>query len=166
MKQPKSFVFAHDIIFSGVKQESSLLAERRFKETGESLFDELVFDEEYLIKFRELFFDGQSEVTAVLSPYMRDVPTEAEVFNEKDFFESRDYAFVLMMPEDFNSHLMRPVNIKIREYFIAYIMYRWLETKLPQEAATYKGRADEALSKVKTFSNILSKPLRRKHGFW
>jgi len=164
--KPISFVFAHDIIFAGVKQESSLLAERRFKDTGETLFDELVFDEEYLIKFRELFFDAQVEVTAVLSAYMREVPTDAEVFEEKDFFENRDYAFVLMMPDSFNSHITRPLNIKIREYLIAYIMYRWLETKLPQEAAIYQSRAMAVLDKVQELSNIQDRPIRRWHGYW
>ena len=49
------YTFTRDHILEAVKQESSLYAERKITEEGENLFEQLVFDDEYYRKFRELF---------------------------------------------------------------------------------------------------------------
>ena len=164
--KPLVFMFSHDNIFAGVKQETSLLAERKFDEDNNSLFEELVFDEEYLIKFRELFFDAQAEVTPALSAYMRDIPVEGGYFEEQDFSSDRDYIFNLLMPDDWNFHLVKPVDIKIRQFLIAYIVYRWLETKLPQEALIYQQRAKDVLQDAKVLLDKRTRPIRREHWFY
>jgi len=163
---PLVFIYSHDNIFASVKQESSHLAIRKKDETGESLFEQLVFDEAYLILFRQLFFDAQAEVTPALSGYMKDIPVEAEFFETQDFSENRDYTFNLLMPDDWNFHLTRPVDIKIKQFIVAYIMWRWLETKLPQEAAAYLARATSVLDEAKALLNKRTKPIRRAHGYF
>jgi hypothetical protein len=161
-----SFVFSHDSIFSSVKQETSLFAERRFSEDGETLFEQLVFDEEYLIKFRELFFDAQAEMTPILSTYMRDVPVDYECFETQDFSNDRDYIFNLLMPWDWNYHLQKPLDIKIKEFLVAYICYRWFETKIPETAVVYLQRADALLEDIKNLLDRRTGPVRRAHGFY
>ena len=163
---PVFFTYSHDNIFAAVKMEASYLAERRFDKNDNNLFEDLVFDEEYLILFRQLFFEAQAEVTHAVSPYMRDVPVDAENFETQDFYKDRDYIFYLVMPEDWNFHLSKPVDIKIKEYIVAYIMYRWLETKLPPEAAVYLQRANDALDKVKKMLERRTKAIRFPHGYW
>ena len=164
--KPLIFIFPHDIIFQGVKQESSQLAIRKSDKEGNPLFEQIVFDEAYLPKFRELFFDAQAEVTPAVSRYMRDVPVESEYFEYQDFSKNRDYTFVLAMPDDFNMHIGKPVDIKIRQFLIAYIMYRWLETKLPDEANVYMERANAVLQEAKGLLERRTKAIRRSHRLW
>lgn len=164
--KPLVFIFSHDAIFQGVKQESSQLAIRKSDRDGNPLFEQIVFDEAYLPKFRELFFDAQAEVIPAVSRYMRDIPSEAEYFEHTDFTKDRDYTFSLLMPRDFNMHMAKPVDIKIKQFLIAYIMYRWLETKLPEEAATYMERANMVLMEAKGALERRIKPIRRNHRLW
>ena len=141
------YIFSHDHILEAVKQESSLYAERKIAENGESMFDMFVFDEEYYRKFRELFFDAQAKVIDRYGAYMQYVPETDEqyFFEEADFSIDRDFTFSLLMPCDYNQFYNKQVSIKTREFLVAYIMYRWLETKDAQDAALYKARADNAL---------------------
>lgn len=140
------YIFSRDNILEAVKQESSLYAERKISEGGQSLFEQLVFDDEYYRKFRELFFDAQAIVMDRYGVYMQyTVPVEQYFFEEADFSIDRDFTFTLLMPDVYNQFYNKHVSIKTREFLVAYIMYRWLETKSPQEAAVYKMRADNAL---------------------
>jgi len=164
--KPITFIYSHDNIFASVKQEASLLAERKFDPNGEALFEQIVFDEEYLRLFRQLFFEAQAEVSAALSAYMKDVPVDADYFETQDFYENRDYIFHLVMPDDWNYHLYKPVDIKVKEFLTAYIMYRWLETKLSGEASVYLQRATLVLDEAKTMLNKRTKPIRHSQGFW
>ena len=163
---PLTFTYSHDNIFASVKMEASLLAVRRYDKNDNNMFDELVFDEAYLILFRQLFFEAQAEVTVALSAYMREVPVEPDNFETQDFSKDRDFVFWLVMPEDWNFHLARPVDIKVKEFIVAYIMYRWLETKLPDEALIYLQRANTALEKAKNMLENRTKPIRFRHGYW
>lgn len=164
--KPLTFIYSHDNIFAAVKQESSLLAVRQYDKEGDGLFEKLVFDEEYLRLFRSLFFEAQAEVTPALSAYMKDVPVEPEYFEVRDFSKDRDYIFYLAMPDDWNFHLTNPVDTKVREFLVAYIMYRWLETKLPEEATVYLNRASDVLENAKNLLEKRTKPIRHSHGFW
>jgi hypothetical protein len=167
------FIYSSDLIFQDVKQEASHLAVRKRDREGISLdgeggsyFEMFVFDEAYTVKFRELFLDARAEVTSAVSAYLKSVPVFPEYLEEEDFHKDRDFTFELAMPDDFNFHMFKPLNIKIRQYLIAYIMYRWLETKLPEEASVYLERASHVLDDIKKLLNQRTKPLRRWHGYW
>jgi len=163
---PVTFIYSHDNIFAAVKEESSLLAERQFSKDGDGLFEQIVFDEEYLRLFRSLFFEAQAEVTAALSAYMKDVPVGPDYFEVQDFSKDRDYVFYLAMPDDWNYHLVKPVDTKVREFLVAYVMYRWLETKLPEEAIVYLNRATAVLDDAKILLEKRTKPIRHSYGYW
>jgi hypothetical protein len=70
------------------------------------------------------------------------------------------------MPDDFNFHLSKPVDAKIRQFMVAYIIYRWLETKLPEQAITCLARAENIISDVKRLLNSRIRPIQRWHGYW
>jgi len=160
-----SFIFSHDDIFRGVKQETSLLAIRQRDEEGYTLFEELVFDEAYEIKFRELFYDAQVRVTETVSAYLKGLPVQREYFETQDFSKNRDYSFSLEMPDDFVPAMYRPVDVRITEFLVAFIVYRWLETKLPSHAALFLARAQETLSKAQVLLDRRIHPVRLK-GRW
>ena len=150
------YIFSHDSIAEAVKQESSLHAVRKQTEEGDNLFEELVFDEEYYRKFRELFFEAQAEVIDRYSPYMEHA-VEGGYFDEEYLFQEgktnmeEDFTFTLHMPPDYNQFYNKMVTIKTREFIVAYIMYRWLESKSPEEAAIYKNRADLTLIDARAY---------------
>ncbi len=150
-----------DFIFQLVKQESSLLAVRRTDKEGNPLFQQMVFDEAYMFLFHQLFLDAQAEVTPVLSAYIIQSPAP-EYIDDQDLEQGENYTVSLNMPDDFMRSYTSVINTKIKEFFIAHIMYRWLETKLPQEAATYLDRAQKALSDIKSSLERRTKPVRIK----
>ena len=146
------YIFSHDNIAEAIKQESSLYAERKISKEGENLFELLVFDEEYFRKLRELFFDAQAMVMDRFSAYLQyETDGEPYIFEESDYTIDRDFCFSLLMPDDYNRMYSKNVSIKVREYLIAYIMYRWLETKSPEDAALYKMRADSTLMDARAY---------------
>jgi hypothetical protein len=170
---PLIFIYSHDDILQDVKQESSHLALRKrdmegFSDDkeGTNYFGLIVFDEAYLGKFRELFFDAQAEVTAAVSGHTKEVPCPPGFLELHNFRKDRDYILKLAMPDDFNKHLVKPVDIMIRQFIVAYIMYRWLETKLLEEAVVYRGRADEVKEAIKKLLDTSTRPVRRWHGYW
>jgi hypothetical protein len=163
---PLIFIYPHDDIFQDVKQETSYLAERMSDSEGNSLFESLVFDEEYLPLFRRLFFDARSCVTSALSTYMRDIPASGDYDEAQDFTDDRNYELILLMPEDFNFHLAGAMDAQIRQFLVAYIMYRWLETKLSEHAPVYLERADRVISDIKCMADSKIHPIRRWHGYW
>lgn len=163
---PLTFIYSHDSVFQSVKQESSQLAIRKKDNEGNSMFENLVFDEAYLIKFRELFFQAQAKVTPALSKYMKDVPVEPECYEKQDFTKNRDYIFHLLMPDDFNQSLRHSIDISIDKFLYEYILYEWLKTKSPQDAATYLESANDALKDVKSNLEVRTKPRRRKTSWF
>lgn len=163
---PITIDLSHDNIFQGVKMEASLLAERIRNEQGETMFEEFVFDEEYLIGFRQYFYEAQAELIPVFAAYMKNLPDWSTYFEGKDFSRNRDFKIRLSMPEDFLTPLAVAIEIKTKEYIIAYIMYRWLETKMPQYAAIYQARADKLREFIKSNLDKGKYPRRRKHGMF
>jgi len=157
-----TFLFSHDDIFRGVKQESSLLAERRFDPQGSTLFEELVFDEEYLVLFRRLFFEAQANLIPTVSAYLKYNSFNDGFFETQDFTDDRDLSLHLLMPADYHDAYTKATDIKIKEYFIAYIMYRWLETKMPQDAATFLQRSAASLIDIKNNLEKRYSPIRRR----
>lgn len=164
--KPITFIYSHDNIFQGVKQESSLLAVRKTDKDGNGMFEQLVFDEAYETKFRELFFDAQSKVTAAVSAYLREIPVDPEYFETQDFTKNRDYSFYLIMPDNFNFHLVRSIDIDLKQFLISYILYRWLETKLPNDAAMFFDRASTALAEARSHLNVRVGRITRWSGLW
>jgi hypothetical protein len=146
--------------------EASQFAVRRFDKEGESLFDELVFDEAYIPKFRELFLEGQAELISAMSGYMKDVPVNHEYFETQDFSKDRDFRFELAMDDDFNFHLAKAIDIKLKEFLVTYILYRWFETKTPEYASIYRERLVKVKEEIKEMLKIKTKPRERYHGYW
>lgn len=143
-----NFFYTQESVFRAIKEESSQLAIRKTDKDGNSLFDNLVFDEAYLITFRRLFFDAQAEVISALEAYIPNDDT-AFFFEPEDFSKDINFSFVLCFPGDFKKALAKPIEIKVRQFLLTYIMYRWLETKLPDEAAVYLKRSEALLNESK-----------------
>ncbi|GAB6119221.1 hypothetical protein [Dysgonomonas termitidis] len=160
-----TFIFSHEQVFRAVKQESSQLAVRRQDKNGNPLFEQLVFDEAYLPRFRELFFHAQGQVAPVLAAYQKDIPVNVSYFERADFTTDRDYIVYLGMDDDFNMHMARPVEDYIFHFIKDWIMYEWLKDKSPDDASVYlagtgKYRTDIMIGLAQKIN------VRRRRGYW
>ena len=145
-----TFIFSWDDIFRSVKQESSLLAERKVDAAGNSLFNQLVFDEEYEILFKKLFLEAQAYIDDVASAYNKGIPVDADYLETQDFSKERDYIIQLNMPQSIMIQASKAADIKIKQFLVDYIMYVWLRTKLPNEAEIYSIAAQTLLPEIKS----------------
>ncbi len=160
-----TFIYSHDLMFEAVKQEASLLAIRKADSDGNSLFENLVFDEAYLPTFRQLFFNAQGQIIPSLSGYLKDVPISPQYFERQDFSKNRDYTFVLAMPDRFNMHMARPIEDYIFSFIKDHIMYKWLETKSPNDASVFRLNTEQY--KMNLMSALAKRTMViRRRGHW
>ena len=138
-----TYIQTFDDIQKGVKEESSILA--RDKDN----FEMIVFDEERLTLFRALFLDARANVTSACSAYMKD-QVDYSVFEQNNYDTDRDFVIQLSV-DGFITAMNDSVDIKMKAYLIAYIMYRWSETKLPEIASIYLTRSNTVLQDMKRF---------------
>lgn len=165
------FIFSHDLIQKAVKLETSLLAKRRNIPTQdgvESLFDDLVMDEDYDVLFRRLFAEAHAEVVRTIPPKMIEpTPTDlSSIFTEfEDFRQDRDFALWVDVNCDFPMQYKKSIDTKIEMYLIDYICYRWFETKSPQDSMTYYSRLNTTLNEIVRLLTRRTIPLQKKPSF-
>ncbi len=159
------FIYPHDDIFAAVKQESSLHSIRQRDKEGGSMFESLVFDEAYLVKFRELFFNAQAQIIPVIAAYKKG-GAESEYFERRAFTKNRDFICHLLMPDDFNERMSRPLEDAIFNFLKDWIMYKWLETKLPETAAVFAANCEGYKGDVRRALNSRSGAVRRQHSLY
>ena len=138
-----TFIQTNDEILKSVKQKSSLIAERQ-----PDLFDQLVFDEEYLILFRRLFLDARANVISACSAYLKGQSDES-YFDTQDFSNDKDFIIGL----DINNFVIAvkdSVDVKMKEYLSDFILYQWLKDK-SQLSEVYRMSAETNLQDMKRF---------------
>lgn len=128
------YIYTSENIFKEVKNESSLMSARIKDKDGKSLFDTLVFDEAYMIMFRSLFLDAQSDITLMLPDRLIATPSDSW-FDENNFKDDKDFVFFFL--KDSSTHLFKTLDVKIQVYMINHIMFNWLKTKYPEMAVVY-----------------------------
>jgi hypothetical protein len=134
----QTFIHTHDDTFKAVKLESSLFAHRQTNKEGVSLFDIFVFDEAYDILFRQLFFEAQADLMQVIpSRFIKDMPIDEQYFQTADFLNEEDFNLWLDIPRRWLLQYSKYLDILIKEFLVAYILWRWLETKSPQFSQYY-----------------------------
>ena len=159
-------------MFQAVKQESSLYSIRQTDKDGNPMFESLVFDEAYLPKFRELFFNAQAQIVPTLSAYQKNTPVKSEYFERRDFSRNRDFICYLNMPDDFLMQMARPIEDYIFNFLKDWIMYKWLETKIPNTSVTFLTNcigvdgSGGYKSDIKGALERRTKPIRRWHGYY
>jgi hypothetical protein len=166
------FIYTHDNIQKAVKQETSLLAERRYGETDAGgrapLLDELVMDEEYDVLFKRYFNSAHASLlSAIPARYVAETPTDLEsVFTEfPDFTQDRDFCLFVRLPDDFPEQYRKSIDYKLEQYMIDYVCYRWLETKSPEDGVSYYSRLNDTLNDVTTMMSRRLRGIRRLGSF-
>lgn len=161
-----TFEITYDAIQRAVKQETSHYGIRQTDSKGDALFEQLVMDEAYDEKCRELFHDAKARILVVMAPYTRDIPVAAGYVDETDRDYNIDFIQTLDMPDDWNWQLLDAVNATLKEFFVAYITARWYETKNHQAAALLGQRAGAAVQSLQSTLNSRVRFRRRPHRWF
>ena len=148
-----------------VKEETSHIAVREVDKDGNSLFESFVFDEGYETLFRDYFFGAIGEISEKLAAYTKELPVESLLI-ETSRAGGEDFIAQLIMPDNFNHVFAKPVGVNIEAFFKAYIVYRWLEDKLPEKAEPYGVRYDDLGSRINADLNKRSNGIRRGNRYW
>lgn len=150
------YIITGDTLSKAVKLETSLLAMRRKKQQPDGslreMLDELVLDEDNAILFKRLMNEAHADIiTNISSNMLADTPTDMEpVLTEfPDFRQDMDTILYLNMHNDWPMQYKKSVDIKIRQYMIDYICWRWLETKSQEDAVTYQSRLYDTLESIR-----------------
>jgi len=164
------FIYTHDLLQKAVKLETSLLALDKNSGSSEDMMLKLVMDESpaHEIMLKRLMNDAHAQIILnISSNYFIDTPTDLEqVFTEfPDFRQDRDFNLFLNMHSDWPLNYKKSVDIKIQQYLVDYICYRWLETKAPNEAMTYKSRLAGTLDDMKRLLIRKTNPIKRQPSF-
>ena len=166
------FIYTHDNLQKLVKAETSYIAERRFRELNngmrEELFDELVMDEAYDVLFRRLFDEAHADIILhISSNYLAGTPTDLDpVYHEfPDFSKDRDFVIWLNMHTDFPMQYKKSIDIKLQQYLVDYICYRWLETKSPKDSMTFFSRLEKTIEDVQRLLVRKTTPIKRLPSF-
>ena len=123
-------------------------------------------DQEVL--FKRLMNDAKAEViNNIGSNFLIDTPTDLEaVYTEfPDFRQDRDFNLWLNMHADFLMQYRKSIEIKMQQYMIDYICYRWLEKRSPKDAQTYASRLVDTLTDIRQMLIRKRNPIKRKPSF-
>jgi hypothetical protein len=132
-----TFIHTRDDIFRAVKQDTSYLAERTKDSAGTSMFEDIVYDEEYEVQFKRYFLEAQADILELLSAYTKSIPVAATYTDFQNFDENNDFLISISMPETYNTAQNRVVDVRIRQYFVSHVIKNWLKDKLPAISAMY-----------------------------
>lgn len=162
------FIITKDFLAKAVEQETSHLAAIRRSEDGLEQIDDLVMDGDQEVLFKRLMNDAKAEViNNIGSNYLIDTPTDLEaVYTEfPDFRQDRDFNLWLNMHDDFLMQYRKSIEIKMQQYMIDYICYRWLEKRSPKDAQTYASRLVDTLTDIRQMLIRKRNPIKRKPSF-
>lgn len=166
------YIFTRDLIQKAVKLESSLVAVRRKEQSSDGqtieLFDQLVMDEAYEVLFKRLMLEAHSDIiTNIPSNFLAATPTDlTPVWSEfPDFRQDRDFVLYMRMHNEWPLNYQKSVDVKIQQYLIDYILWKWFETKSPNDAAVYQSHLSTIMADIKTLLNKRDRPMRRLPSF-
>jgi hypothetical protein len=148
-----------------VKEESSQLAVRQRDGNGNTFFDELALDEAYETKLRAYWYQAQGEIEDCLSAYTKFLPGMSVSMDTTEAGADDNYVVQLIVPSGFHESKWKSVGFKVEEFMEAYIMYRWLETKLPGQSALYYERMTRLKPSIGGNLNMRANSIRRR-GSW
>ena len=155
-------IFKHtkESIQQAVKRETAYIAERSEN------FEVIVYDEEYEEQFRDHFLDARANIIEATLAYQKNIPDDDTFFDSTDFTDEDDFTLTLSLPDTIIKQVFKPMTVKMREYLVSYIVYRWLETKIPDMARLYLSRSEEYLSSVKRYCEMRSTPVTRRGMYY
>lgn len=142
------FVFSGDSIFTGVKEETSYVAERARTDSGEELYESIVFDEEYRELFYTYFNTAKAELRVLCSAYIRDYEQQLIFQNDVTDYQN-DCTIDLFMPDTYKKSSAQNTNVFMRNYLVFYVCMEWYKDKMPNLFELMRLRIEEYETKIK-----------------
>ncbi len=148
-----------------VLDESSQVAVRELDNEGVSHPDMFVLDEGNESRFRSYFYSAQGDLEEYLSAYTKNMPAVSD-YIETNKADVNDCIIRLPMPHGFNESLSKAIGFKIEDFVEAYIMYKWLEMKLPNKAGGYLSVSDKLKREINANLNKRSGSIERPNVYY
>lgn len=128
-----------------VEHETTNLAKDRAGQPGFT-FDNLVMDADQTLLFRTYFREACTKANDKCSAYTKFSPA-CQGEDDADITHlDEDFYIILAMPETFPVATSSLIDQAIYNHLIAFVIYRWLEIKLPNEAQLFRLRSEQNLS--------------------
>ena len=144
-----------------VEHETTVLALACKNRGQQQIYDNIIMDTDQLLNFRTYFKEAVATVQDKCSPYTRhNRPSQGEDDQDTTRLDE-DLYIILHMPDQFPDITAAAVDKAIYNYLIAWVIFRWLEVKLPQEAQPFRIRAEQNLSGLSSRLERRTTPFRR-----
>lgn len=149
-----------------VEQETTLLALIYLKRGQSQIYDNIVMDADTLLIFRTYFKEASEKVRDKCLAYSKYNRTEKGEDDNNITQLDEDFFLTLHLPDNFPNIIASGIDRAIFAYLTFFVIYRWLETKLPQEALLFKTRSDQNLIDLSSRLEIRYKPLKRPYRLY
>lgn len=144
-----------------VENETAIIARGQKDDKGNSLFSSFVFDEDQYSLFRVYFKEAAEKAIDKCSAYIRNMPVRLGEDDEDARHLDEDFYAILEMPREFSNVEAAGVNQAIYQHLIAFVVYRWLESKIPNLSTVYFNRSEQNLQDLSSRLERRVRPFRR-----
>lgn len=147
-----------------VEHETTDLAKGRTDQQGKPIFDILIMDTDQNLLFRTYFREAAAIAHDKCSAYTKHSPACIGEDDADVTHLDEDFYIILAMPDTFSIPTSSLIDRAIYNHLIAWTIFRWLETKLPNEAQLFRLRSEQSLSDLSTRmerrTTLLQRPYR------
>lgn len=150
-------------IFLQVQHESVEIAKRRTNQQGQTLYSQLVMDSDHTLLFRNYFQEARTNILTKYTAYTKYHPTTNGEDTDNITGKDEDFFVTLILPFTFPPHSVPILHNITYEYLITWVLYRWFETKLPNEALLLRQRAELKLNEITSILEHRTHPSRRRY---
>lgn len=153
-------------IFQRSQHEITELARRRTDQQGHTLYPLLVMDDDHYLIFRDYFREASAQIKEKCTAYIKNNPVILGEDTNDITGMDENLFLTLHLPQTFSTIMAQNIHNAIYNFLIAWVIYRWLEYKLPQEAILFRQKADTHLSNLNTLLEIRIRPVRRPYNLF
>lgn len=150
-------------IFQQVQHETTLIALTCTDQQGQQLYTRYVMDSDHLLLFRSYFQEARANTLTKFTAYTKHQPLPNGEDTDDTTGKDEDFFVTLLLPADFPTASASLLHNLIYEHLTAWTLYRWFETKLPQEAAIFRQRAQQKLNEIPGILEHRIRPARRRY---
>lgn len=146
-----------------VEHETTLLAMLYDRRGQGELYGSIVMDADQLLVFRTYFKEGAEMVRDRCSAYTK---LNRVIAGEDDSDVTRldeDLFLTLHLPDSFPDVTASGIDRAITEFLTAWVVFRWLEMKLPQEAQVFRARSEQHINSLLSRLERRDRPVRRRY---
>lgn len=144
-----------------VEHETVLIAKQRTDQQGRPLYDQLVMDADSALLFRSCFREAATKAQDKCAAYTKNSPASNGEDDANVMQADEDFYAILALPETFPLSVSCLIDQAVYNHLIAWVLFRWYETKLPAEAQIFRLRSEQNLSDLTSRLERRTAPVQR-----